>query len=59
MSEFSLLKDWMRTRISKLELAALGEEEKTRLTGEIDQYSAELEARLNEIISRLQPPQLA
>ena len=49
----------MKTRISKLELAALGEEEKTRLTGEIDQYSAELEARLNEIISRLEPPKLA
>ena len=59
MSEFLLLKDWMRSRISKLELAALGEEEKTRLTGEIDQYSQELEARLNEIIFRLPPPQLA
>ena len=49
----------MKTRISKLELAAFGEEDKTRLTGEIDQYSAELEARLNEIISRLQPRKLA
>ena len=49
----------MKTRISKLELAAFGEEDKTRLTGEIDQYSQELEARLNEIISRLQPRKLA
>ena len=48
-----------KTKIASLELAALGEEEKTRLTGEIEQFSAELEARLNEIISRLQPPQLA
>jgi len=47
----------MRTRISKLELAALGAEEKTRLIGEIDQFSQELEARLNEIIPWLQPPQ--
>ena len=49
----------VKTRISKLELAALGEEEKTRLTGEIDQFSAELSARLNEILSRLQPRRLA
>ncbi|MEI7636534.1 MAG: ParB/RepB/Spo0J family partition protein [Syntrophus sp. (in: bacteria)] len=49
----------MKTRISKLELAALDGEAKTRLTGEIGQLSEELEARLNEIISRLQPPQLA
>jgi len=48
-----------KTKISSLELAALGAEEKTRLTSEIDQFSQELEARLNEIISRLQPPQLA
>jgi len=54
-----LLKDWTRSKISSLELAALGAEEKTRLTGEIDQFSAELEARLNEIISLLQPPRLA
>ena len=49
----------MKTRISKLELAALDGGEKTRLIGEIGQFSEELETRLNEIISRLQPPQLA
>jgi DNA repair exonuclease SbcCD nuclease subunit len=49
----------MKTRISSLELAALDGEEKTRLTGEIDQLSQELTDRLNEIISRLQPRQLA
>ncbi len=49
----------MKTRITKLELAALDEEEKTRLTGEIGRFSEELEARLNEIISRLQPRRLA
>ena len=49
----------MKARIAKLELAALDEEEKTRLTGEIGQFSEELEARLNEIISRLQPRRLA
>jgi len=49
----------MKTRISKLELAALGGEEKTRLIGEIDQFSTELEARLNEIITRLEPRKLA
>jgi len=49
----------MKTRITKLELAALDEEEKTRLTGEIGRFSEELEARLNEIISRLQPRLLA
>jgi len=45
----------MKTRISKLEMAALGEEEKTRLTGEISQFSAKLAARIKEIISRLPP----
>ena len=49
----------MKTRISSLELAALDGEEKTRLTGEIDQLSQELTDRLNEIISRLQSRQLA
>jgi len=49
----------LKTRITSLELAALGAEEKTRLTGEIDQFGQELEARLNQIISRLQPSQLA
>jgi len=52
MSEFSLLKDWMRTRISKLELAALGEEEKTRLTGELDQFSAECQRKNKAGISK-------
>ena len=45
----------MKIRIAKLELAALDEEEKTRLTGEIGRFSEELEARPNEIISRSQP----
>lgn len=49
----------MKTRISSLELAALDGEEKIRLTGEIDQFSQELEARLNEMINRLRPIQLA
>ncbi|MCX5827288.1 MAG: hypothetical protein NTV58_04710 [Deltaproteobacteria bacterium] len=39
------------------ELAALGAEEKTRFTGEINQFSQELEARLSEIIPWLQPAQ--
>jgi ParB family chromosome partitioning protein len=49
----------MNAKITSLELAALSEEKKTRLTGEIDQLSQELTDRLNEIISRLQPRQLA
>ena len=46
-------------RTKKLELAALDTEEKTRLTGEIDQYVLELESRLNEIISRLESRRLS
>jgi len=48
-----------KTRILSLELTALSGEEKSRPTGEIDQLSQQLTGRLNEIISRLQPPQLA
>ncbi len=49
----------LKTKITNLELAALGAEEKSRLTAEIDQFGQELEARLNEIIKRLRPIQLA
>jgi len=44
---------------SKIELAVLDADEKTRLIGEIAQFIMELEARLNEIINRLQAPPLA
>ncbi|MEI7590959.1 MAG: ParB/RepB/Spo0J family partition protein [Deltaproteobacteria bacterium] len=49
----------LKTKITNLELAALGAEEKSRLTAEIDQFGQELEARLNEIINHLRPVQLA
>jgi hypothetical protein len=49
----------MTARISSLELTALDGEEKSRLTGEIDQLSRQLTDRLNEIIARLKPRQLA
>ena len=49
----------LQAKLGKLELAALAAEEKTGVMSEIDQFSAELEARLNKILSRLQPRKLA
>lgn len=49
----------VKKKISNLELSTLDGEEKTRLFGEIDTFSMELEARLNEIISHLRPVALA